>query len=297
MANTAIGRTETAILTNKSGGSVAQGDVVIVDTANAGAFTTTTTSAYVSGRVGVVIEPNGIANNASGLVAFSGYVPTITLSGTGSIGDLIKCHSVAKQGVRHAAPQAAGDFGQALATSATPAALLFGTVQLGAGSGVSAGTSFPGSPATNDMYFRTDRSLLYFYDGTRWLTVQEYIVPISVQDLLQGSVTTSPQTLGYVQLDNGTYDLYVTRIACSTTILTTNSGSAYWTMDFKRNPSATSLGSFNTSADTANTNTRHNVTVNALVGTSDRYINVTATKTGSPGAPYVISDLIYRMVG
>jgi len=134
MSNTALGRTETAYLTNKSGGSVAQGDVVIVDTANASAFTTTTTSAYVSGRAGVVLEPNGIANNASGLVAFGGYVPSVNLSGTGSIGDMIKTHTVAKQGVRHTAPQVAGDFAQALATSATPAALLFGTVQLGAGS-------------------------------------------------------------------------------------------------------------------------------------------------------------------
>jgi hypothetical protein len=134
MSNTALGRTEVALLTNKSGGSVAQGDVVIVDTANASAFTTTTSSAYVSGRIGVVLEPNGIASNGVGLVAFSGYVPVINLSGTGSIGDLVKTHTVAKQGVRHSAPQVAGDFAQVLGTTATPAALLFGTVQLGPGS-------------------------------------------------------------------------------------------------------------------------------------------------------------------
>ena len=54
MSNTALGRTEQYILSNKSGGSVAQGDVVIIDTANAASFTTTTSSAYVSGRIGVV---------------------------------------------------------------------------------------------------------------------------------------------------------------------------------------------------------------------------------------------------
>ena len=137
MANTALGRTEIALLTNKSGGSVAQGDVVIVDTANASAFTTTTTGAYVNGRIGVVLEPNGIANNASGLIAFSGYVPTINLSGTGSIGDLVKTHTVAKQGVRHTAPLVAGDFAQVLGTSATPAALLFGAVEQGSSGGSS----------------------------------------------------------------------------------------------------------------------------------------------------------------
>lgn len=134
MTNQAIGRTELAILTNKSGGAVAQGDVVIIDTANASAFTTTTSAAYVSGRIGVIWEPNGIASNGSGLVAFSGYIPIINLSGTGSIGDMIATHTVAKQGARHVAPQAAGDFAQVLGTTATPAALLFGTVQLGGGS-------------------------------------------------------------------------------------------------------------------------------------------------------------------
>jgi hypothetical protein len=138
MSNTALGRTETALLTNKSGGSLAQGDVVIVDTANAAAVTTTTTSAYVSGRIAVVLEPNGIANNAPGLFAFSGYVPIINLSGTGNIGDMVKTHTVAKQGVRHASPQVAGDFAQVLGTTATPAALLFGSVQLGGGTGAPA---------------------------------------------------------------------------------------------------------------------------------------------------------------
>ncbi len=160
MANTALTRTETALLTNKSGGSVAQGDVVIVDTANAAAFTTTTTGAYVAGRIGVVLEPNGIASNAIGLIAFGGYVPVITLSGTGSIGDIVKTHTVAKQGVRHASPQVAGDFAQVLGTTATPAALLFGTVQLGGGSGITMDQADPyglhhrlsGSSADDDEF-------------------------------------------------------------------------------------------------------------------------------------------------
>lgn len=158
--NTAIGRTETALLTNKSGGSVAQGDVVIVDIANASAFTTTTTGAYVSGRIGVVLEPNGIANNGTGLIAFTGYVPLINLSGTGSIGDIIKTHTVAKQGVRHAAPQVAGDFAQALGTTATPAALLFGTVQLGGGTASSVTPTVKATHTAGDLTLNSTSSTL-----------------------------------------------------------------------------------------------------------------------------------------
>lgn len=136
MANTALNRTGQLLLTNKSGGAVAQGDIVVVDTTTAASFTTTTTSGYVGGSIGVVIEPNGIANNAIGMVAVQGYVPVINLSGTGSIGDMVKTHTVAKQGVRNAAPAVAGNFAQALGTSATPVALLWGIPYFGSGSGV-----------------------------------------------------------------------------------------------------------------------------------------------------------------
>jgi len=129
---------------------VVQGDVVIVDTANASAFTTTTTGAYSAGRVGVVLEPNGIANNATGMIAFCGYVPVINLSGTGSVGDLVKTHTVAKQGARHAAPGVQGDFAQVLGTGASPTALLFGTVQLGS-SGAVALTNSSISPTTSNV--------------------------------------------------------------------------------------------------------------------------------------------------
>lgn len=126
MSNTALNRTGICLLTNKSGGAVAQGDVVIIDGTTASSFTTTTTAAFVAGLVGVVLEPNGIGANAVGLVATSGYVPKVTLSGAATLGDLIATHSVAKQAAPHAAPSVAGDFGQVLAASATPAAIIFG---------------------------------------------------------------------------------------------------------------------------------------------------------------------------
>jgi hypothetical protein len=139
--NLSLGRTEQAILTNKSGGALAQGDIVIVDSSTASSITTTTTGGYTSGRIGVVLEPNGIANDAAGMIAFAGYVPKINLSGSASLGDLVKTHTVAKQGVRHAAPAASGDFAQVLGTGTSPAALLFGApiVSLG-GSLHSSGT-------------------------------------------------------------------------------------------------------------------------------------------------------------
>lgn len=135
MANTALNRTGSAIATNKSGGSVAKGDVVIIDLSTASSFTTTTTGAYVNGIVGVVMEPNGITSNAQGIVAYSGWVPQINLSGSASIGDFVKTHTVAKQGVRHAAPAVTGDFAIVFGTGTSPAGWLFGVPVQGGGGG------------------------------------------------------------------------------------------------------------------------------------------------------------------
>ena len=124
--NTALNRTGVALLTNKSGGSVAKGDTVIVDSANASAFTTTATAGFVNGQIGVVLET--IANNGKGMVAFGVWIPQINLNTAATIGQFIKHHSVAKQGTPHSAPMQAGDFAIALEASATPKALLFGSV-------------------------------------------------------------------------------------------------------------------------------------------------------------------------
>lgn len=135
MPNLAIGRTQSAVLTNKSGGSVAYGDVVILDLTTASSFTTTTTGGYIGGWVGVVLEPNGIASNTSGLIGISGFVPQINLSSSASLGDLFKTHTVAKQAVRHTSPMVQGDFGAVLNTGTTPPAVLFGIPNPVAGTG------------------------------------------------------------------------------------------------------------------------------------------------------------------
>jgi len=124
--NTALNRTTVALLTNKSGGTLAAGAVVVLDNTNAKGFTTTTTAGLSTRGIGVVLEPNGIANNATGLVALGGWVPKLTLNTAATVGQFIKTHTVAGQGTPHSSPQVEGDFAVALQASATPEAILFG---------------------------------------------------------------------------------------------------------------------------------------------------------------------------
>lgn len=117
------GRQVAESLTNKSGGGVVAGDVVILDPANANAFTTTTTSGYIATAVGVALET--IANNAVGRICFSGYVPVINLNTSATLGYFLKTHTVAKQATP-ISTYASGTFGEVQATGTTPPALLFG---------------------------------------------------------------------------------------------------------------------------------------------------------------------------
>ena len=131
-----LNKTTVVSLTNKSGGSVAKGDVVVLSGSTANAFTTTTSAALATDMVGVVVEPSGIADNASGMVALAGYVGQVNLSASASLGDTFGTHTVAKQAAPHAAI-VAGDFGEVLGTGATPAAQLWGVPVQSAGAGPS----------------------------------------------------------------------------------------------------------------------------------------------------------------
>lgn len=142
MANSALNRSVVLLLTNKSGGSVAYGGTVILSSGTASSFTTTTSASQADDIVGVVIEPNGIANDAVGLVSFGGYVPKVLLTGSASLGDYLYTSSTGGQAAR-SGTKAAGAFGQVLETGTSPAAVIWGCpMQAGGGGG---GTTIPGT--------------------------------------------------------------------------------------------------------------------------------------------------------
>src|SRR3972149_2509742 len=86
-----LGRIVEISLTNKSGGALAIGDVVIVDSANDNAVTTTTT-ASLTGIKGVARA--GVASDAAGRIAMAGAV-TVATTGTVNPGDYLETSAVA----------------------------------------------------------------------------------------------------------------------------------------------------------------------------------------------------------
>jgi hypothetical protein len=94
------------------------------------------------------------------------------------------------------------------------------------------GTVFPTAPLTNDRYFRTDRGIEYFYDGTRWLSVHLYRETLSLGDALT-PLSASPVNAGRMASWAGDYDLYLVKYYLAAHIVTTNSTASFWTLAMK----------------------------------------------------------------
>lgn len=169
-------------------------------------------------------------------------------------------------------------------------------VPVGSGVAYAEGTSFPGSPSLNDKFYRTDLNLLCYYDGTRWLTVQEYRAAADAIDAVV-PIAANGNTTRYCV--DGVHGMYLTRADFTTLVNTTNTGSAYWTVTLNRVDapgSATSVVSFNTSTNSPNTWVRHDQAINAVLDASALTLRVSAGKTGSPGSAYIIPALYYRLI-
>lgn len=151
--NTALNRTTIAYLTNKSGGTLTYGAVVVLDNTNANGFTTTTTAGLSTRGIGVVFDVAGIANNATGAVAMAGWVPQINLDGAATIGQFVKSSTVAGQGTPHSSPQVEGDFAVALNSGTTPPAVLFGSANGPLGGGTGTVTHTAGALTLNQLVY------------------------------------------------------------------------------------------------------------------------------------------------
>lgn len=158
------------------------------------------------------------------------------------------------------------------------------------------GTAFPASPATNDRFFRTDRGIEYYYDGTRWVSITLYN---DIIDSVAGlAATDTPQRPGVAWA--GTYDLwlvdfYETFFISGGTAL---SASHKWVTTVVKNPVASTIATYSIDSGASDAwRTSGAVAINALLGTTNYEIDVTHTKTGTPGTLYLTPRLTYRLVG
>lgn len=165
----------------------------------------------------------------------------------------------------------------------------------GGGGGIPSGTTFPLTPATNDRFYRTDRALDYYYDGTRWLTTTLYHEPAALQDVLNPNAGTA--TIHRAVLWGTDYAVWAVTLYAWVYVVTTNDASNYWTIALFRQPGNASVASVNTSALAANTHSRLQAAIAAQIATTDYEVEIVPSKTGAPGNIFVATALAYRLVG
>jgi hypothetical protein len=126
------GRQTIAYLTNRTGGTVTPGAVVLISGINAQSFVATAVAAQADECIGVSLDT--ITNNDSGRILFWGYAPVINLTGAAVLRDWVATGAVALQGTPQAAP-GVGVFAQVLGTGTTPPALVGAYPQPAGGAG------------------------------------------------------------------------------------------------------------------------------------------------------------------
>lgn len=144
-------------------------------------------------------------------------------------------------------------------------------------------TSFP-TGVTGLRVRRSDLDyLIFFYDGTRWVTEQVFSVNVSDGNNSFSATTIAGRaTLTFPHFsDLWLMDFHVGYIAGST-----NDATHHWTIALEGRSSAlvaTTLASISTSGDTGGTGQSKSVAIDALKSTGSQvYLDVLVTKVNSP---------------
>ena len=163
------------------------------------------------------------------------------------------------------------------------------------------GTTFPISPTTDDRYYRTDRNLEYYYDGTRWLTVQLFSenAPNVVSIAVTNPITASTYTYNRLAFPHTNYSIYLISLDLDTYVATTLNSSNYWTayVNISGGSNYYPINAY-LAVRSANAQYKNHVAINTVYDATTVYFDTHYVKTGSPGACYPQSPrYTWRYVG
>ncbi len=157
------------------------------------------------------------------------------------------------------------------------------------------GTSFP-TAATGDRYWRTDLGMEFYYDGTRWLSVQ-------LGSLVMHSDVTLPQAASFsVRAPYPAWsgsDIWL--VAAQTWFYvvggTALGASHKWVGVLNNQPAATTFDTVNIASGASDASRQSSLTaVGALLGSTNFYLLMQWTKTGTPGTLFALTTLTFRYV-
>lgn len=158
------------------------------------------------------------------------------------------------------------------------------------------GTSFPTSPSASDPpFYRTDRGIEYYYDGTRWLSVQLFHLQLFSFVAANATVSGTVARMSHPWTD--TYDIWVEKAWFNHLL----SGSGNWTLSLQKvNTAGTGTEIASSGAFSTTNRTQVEVTVNAIVPISDNIIDflIAATEnSGTATLSFGFGSFTYRLIG
>lgn len=162
-------------------------------------------------------------------------------------------------------------------------------------SGGSSGTSFPGSPATGDIFWRSDRAIEYFYDGTQWLST--FTISLTIDSRGDQTASSFGQMIAGLPY-SGTYGFYVESINVISVLTNATTGSNYFTFNFYHvtTTAGTLLGSYSSISDTQNAFQQNSISVGVALASSVKEIHMDMVETGAASGR-ANAQIIGRLVG
>jgi len=264
-------------------------------TASGAGTVTSVGQSFTGGLISVAGSPVTTTGTLALTVAgTSGGIPYFSSGSTWASSGALTANGVVLGGGAGATPTVVAspsDSTKFLNGSATPAySVPNGTAQ---------GTSMPGGPSTNDRIFRTDLGLVFYYDGTRWLSLQQYTIAFAIRDAFMPRAATTSSAVVAQPLFVPTNDFWIENFQWSAYVSTPSSGTQYWDIDFRKVIAAagSSIATDTTNGDTTNEWQKHTKTVGALLGTTTDSIDVTLTRVSTAGAIYFTAAMVGRIVG
>ncbi len=160
------------------------------------------------------------------------------------------------------------------------------------------GTSFPSHPLDGQLFYRTDRRIIYEYDlaSTNWLSLDRKYATMAGSRVLNGSTSTG--VYGELPVFE---DIYIESFVVLAHLITTNDASNFWSFALQKQSPAeasTTITTPDTHADAVSTNVIHAVSLAIIIATASfPMLLVSVTKTGSPSAIDASFYVIVRSVG
>lgn len=178
------------------------------------------------------------------------------------------------------------------------------TITIPGGGGITSGTSFPGSPSDNDLFFRTDLPCgLYRYEstGTMWLCASQHDLPLTVRAVVGTgglAATTASLSNGSTLMSLG--DMYIDDFIGATFVNTTNNGTSYWDITLAKLTAAnaaTTVGTISTISNAPDTWVEEKDDVDEIVsGSAHLAFRLGATKVSAAGNLIFDARILWRHV-